>query len=187
MGEEAPAAGGFSHQFHPQTYSFTLDKAQRDSGMTLANQWPGWYRGFKRYAITTGLFTKENNVQVNNLTNAMGSCADEILTTLRVDEETKEYKDLIKQIEDFFKVRRNVLVERQKFNKRIQGRKDDGRTVEETIETFINGLYTLAETCNCGTLKDEFIRDRIIAGVKDERLSDTFVQQDDLTLTNLSG
>ena len=27
MGEEAPAAGGFSRQFHPQTYSFTLDKA----------------------------------------------------------------------------------------------------------------------------------------------------------------
>ena len=61
--------------------------------------------------------------------------------------------------------------------------KDDGHTVEETIETFINGLYTLAETCNYGTLKDELIRDRIIAGVKDERLSDILVQQDDLTLT----
>ena len=96
--------------------------------MMLANQWPGWYRGFKRYAITTGLFTKENNVQVNNLTNAMGSCADEILTTLRVDEETVEYKELIKQIEDFFKVRRNILVERQKFNKRIQGRKEAVRS-----------------------------------------------------------
>ena len=33
MGEEAPAAGGFSRQFHPQTYSFTLDKAQRESGI----------------------------------------------------------------------------------------------------------------------------------------------------------
>ena len=108
MGEEALAAGGFSHQFHPQTYSFTLDKVQWDSGMTLTNQWPGWYRGFKRYAITTGLFTKENNVQVNNLTNAMGSCADEILTTLRVDEETIEYEELITQIEDFFKVRRTL-------------------------------------------------------------------------------
>ena len=32
----------------------------------------------------------------------MGSCADKILTTLRVDEETIEYKELIKQIEDFF-------------------------------------------------------------------------------------
>ena len=183
MGKEASAAGGFSRQFHPQTYSFTLDKVQQDSGMTLANQWPGWYRGFKHYAITTGLFTKENNVQVNNLTNAMGSCADEILTTLRVDEETIEYKELIKQIEHFFKVRRNILAERQKFNKRIHGRKEDGRTVEETIETFINGLYALAETCKYDTLKDEFIRDRIIAGVKDERLSDILVQQDDLTLT----
>ena len=38
MGEEASAAGGFSCQFHPQTYSFTLDIAQRDSGMMLANQ-----------------------------------------------------------------------------------------------------------------------------------------------------
>ena len=78
-----------------------------------------------------------------------------------------------------------MLAERQIFNKRIQGGKDDGRTVEETIETFINGLYTLAETCSYSTLKDKFIRDRIIAGVKDERLSDTLVQQDDLTLTKL--
>ena len=103
MAEEASAAGGFSCQFHPQTYSFTFDKAQWDSGMMLANQWPGWYRGFKHYAITMELFTKENNVQVNNLANAMGSCADEILTTLRADEETIEYKELIKQIEIFSK------------------------------------------------------------------------------------
>ena len=107
--------------------------------------------------ITTGLFTKENNVQVNNLTNAMGSCADEILTTLRVDEAIIEYKELIKQIEYFFKVRRNILAERQKFNKRIQGRKDDSRTVEETIETFINVLYTLAETCNYGMMNSSVI------------------------------
>ena len=59
------------------------------------------------------------------------------------------------------------IVRETKFNKRIQGRKEIGRTVEETIETFINGLYTLAETCNYGTLKDEFINDRITARVKD--------------------
>ena len=180
--DSTAAAGGINRQFHAQTYSPTLDKAQRDSQLSLANQWPSWYRGFKRYAISTGLFLKNNEVQVNNLTVAMGSCADEILTTLRVNEEEIDYKELIKKIEDFFNVRRNVLAERQKFNKRIQGKREDGKVVEETVEEFINGLYTLAETCEYGELKDEFIRDRIIAGVKDEHLSDSLVQQDSLTL-----
>ena len=147
-----PFIGYVIHKHSPLTGNkvCAVPRTAYITGMMLVNQWPGWYRGFKHYAITTGLFTKENSMQVNNLTNAMGSCADEILTTLRVDEETIKYKELIKQIEDFFKVRRNILAERQKFNKRIQGRKDDGRTVEETIKTFINGLCTLAETCNYG-------------------------------------
>lgn len=180
--ENRPTVPGINRQFHAQTYSLPLDRAQKESGQSLSNVWPSWYHGFKRYAVTTGLFLKDNNVQVNNLTNAMGSCADDILTTLRIDEDTIQYKTLIGKVETFFKVRRNVLAERQKFNKRVQGRQEDGRTVQESVEEFINSLYTLAETCEYGELKDELIRDRIIAGVKDERLSDQLVQQDDLKL-----
>ncbi len=175
-------AAGINRKYHAQTYAITLDKAMKDSGLSLANQWQSWYRGFKRYAISTGLFLKNNVVQVNNLTTAMGTCADDILITLRVDEETIEYGALIKKIEDFFKVRHNVLAECQKFNKRCQGKKEDGRAVDETVEDFINSLYTLAETCEYGELKDELIRDRIIAGAKEEKLSDLLVQKDDLKL-----
>jgi hypothetical protein len=78
-------AAGINRQYHAQTYALTLDKAMKDSGLSLANQWQAWYRRFKRYAISTGLFLKNNEVQVNNLTTAMGMCADDILITLRVD------------------------------------------------------------------------------------------------------
>ena len=181
-GNSSTATDGINRQFHTQMYNKPLDQAQHESGQSLANLWPSWYRGFKRYATTTGLYIKDNKVQVNNLTNAMGTCADDILTTLRIDEDTIEYSQLIKKIEEFFNVRRNVLAERQKFNKRVQNLKEDGRQMDETIEEFINSVYTLAETCEYGTMKDEFIRDRIIAGVKDERLSDLLVQQNELTL-----
>ena len=96
-GNSSTATDGINRQFHTQMYNKPLDQAQHESGQSLANLWPSWYRGFKRYATTTGLYIKDNKVQVNNLTNAMGTCADDILTTLRIDEDTIKYSQLIKK------------------------------------------------------------------------------------------
>ena len=62
-------------------------------------------------------------------------------------------------------VRCNVIFERAKFNRR---RQEKG----ETVDTFIIALHTLAEHCNFGTLTDEMIRDRIVVGLLDAKLSE---------------
>ena len=62
-------------------------------------------------------------------------------------------------------VRQNVIFQRAKFNRR---RQEDGKTVD----TFITALHTLAEHCDYGTLKDEMIRDRIVVGLQDSKLSE---------------
>ena len=80
-------------------------------------------------------------------------------------EETVQYDNLIDEIETYFKIRRNNLVNRAKFNRRTQGKNEDGKMVpQEPIDTFINSLYLLADDCDYGVLKDEFIRNRIILG-----------------------
>lgn len=52
----------------------------------------------------------------------------------------------------------------------------------ETVDAFVTALYGLGEHCNNGTLHDELIRDRIVVGLADMRLSERMQMQKDLDL-----
>ena len=71
-------------------------------------------------------------------------------------------------------MRRNVIFERARFNRRIQ---HEG----QSAETYISDLYELSEFCNYGDLKDEMLRDRLVVGIRDTGLSEKM--QTDPTLT----
>jgi len=105
----------------------------------------------------------------------MGNQADDILTTLRIDETKSSYDEMKAALNQYFGSHRNILVERARFNRRIQR---EG----EPIDSFIQDLYRLAEECNYSNLKEELIRDRIIVGVTDECLSDRLQSKADLDL-----
>ena len=92
-----------------------------------------------------------------------------------MDEETASYEEIKKSLNDCFAARRNTIVERVHFNKRSQ-------KPEESVDTFIQDLYRLADNCDYGTLKDDLIRDRIVVGVLDDSLSDRLQSKGTLTL-----
>ncbi len=69
----------------------------------------------------------------------------------------------------------NVIFERAQFNSR---RQHDG----ETVEAYITAVHKLAENCGFGLLKEELIRDRIVVGIRDKRLSEQLQMDSDLTL-----
>ena len=140
-----------------------------------AEHWPKWLNRFERYRIASQLHTKTNHEQVSTMLYSMGDCADDILSTLCIDETRATYDEVKQAFEDHFKSRRNVMVERARFNKRVQQK-------GEPVDTFIQHLYKMAEYCNYGTLKEELIRDRIVVGVHDDRLSDKLQAKADLTL-----
>ena len=71
-------------------------------------------------------------------------------------------------------VRHNVIFGQAKFN---QHRQD-----VETVNTFIMTSRTLTEHCNFGTLRDEMIRDRILIGFIDAKLSEKLQLDQELTL-----
>lgn len=54
---------------------------------------------------------------------------------------------------------------RARFNRRKQEN-------NETVDEFITDLYHLAENCEYGALQDELIRDRIVVGIRDSKLSE---------------
>ena len=68
-----------------------------------------------------------------------------ILTTTISDADRKKYENVMLKFDEFFKVRRNVIFERARFNRRVQ---KEG----ESADQFITALYELIETCEYGDL-----------------------------------
>lgn len=123
----------------------------------------------------SGLKEKSPEEQVSSFLYCIGECANDIIKTLNIDEEKTTYEEVKSAINNYFEVRRNVIVERVKFNKRVQ-------QPGEPIDSFIQDLYRIADDCEYGVLKNELIRDRIIVGVLDDALSDKLQSNTKLTL-----
>ena len=139
-------------------------------------EWAKWSRRFERFRQASGLETEDEIKQINTLIYAMGDEADDILKSFQLTATQKKKYDVIKErFENYFVVKRNVIFERVKFNRRIQAK-------GETVDTFVTALYCLAEYCGYGTLQDEMIRDRIVVGLKDVKLSERLQTDPDLTL-----
>ena len=140
------------------------------------DEWPRWKRRFEQFRLASGLSAESGDRQVSTLLYCMGENAEDILASTNIpDDDRKQYASVVKQFDDFFKVRKNVIFERARFNRRCQA-------AGETAEQFITSLYTLAESCDYGDLKDQMIRDRIVVGIRDQSQSERLQMDADLTL-----
>ena len=144
---QIPLPGDFEEANSPQT----------------ADAWPKWLHRFDRYRVASELNNKSQTEQVSTLLYAMGDSADDILQTLRLDEGTVSYEEIKKSLNDHFAERRNVIVERVRFNKRSQ-------IAGGSVNTFIQDLCRLADNCDYGVLKDGLIRDRVLDDSPSDRL-----------------
>ena len=114
--------------------------------------------------------------QVNTLLYCLGEEADAVLaSTHATEEERKSYDSVLGKFDSFFKVRKNVIFERARFNHRNQ-------LDSESAEQYIMELYTLAENCDFNELKEDMIRDRLVVGIKDSALSERLQLDSNLTL-----
>ena len=139
-------------------------------------EWTRWKRRFDRYRSVSGLNTKDDAAQINTLIYCMGDDAEDILVSFSLSEEdAKKYGTVEKKFDDHFNPRKNVIFERAKFNSRKQ---EDG----EPVESFITELYKLSEHSNYGDMRNEMIRDRIVVGIRDARLSERLQLDHKLTL-----
>ena len=137
---------------------------------------PNWIRRYSRYRIASGLDKKDDSIQVNLLLYTMGDEADDIMTSFIFDspDDNVKYDKVKEKIDNHFVVRRNTIYERAKFNQRVQG-------ADEPVDSFITALYCLVEYCEYGSLRDEMIRDRLVVGLQNAKLSERL--QMDATLS----
>ena len=131
---------------------------------------------FERFRTLSELNEKDEVTQINTLIYTMGDQAEDILNSFKLNAtQLKEYKIIKEKFDSYFVVRRNIIYERAKFNRRVQ---NDNESVEE----FINSLHVLAEHCGYGDLHDQMIRDRIVVGLEDGNVSQRLQLDPDLTL-----
>ena len=139
-------------------------------------EWPRWIKRFESFRQASDLAIKSEEVQVSTLVYSLGDKAEDILTSFNLKEdELKEYATVKGKFESYFVKRRNTIYERARFNSRSQGE-------NESVDEFIADLYRLAENCGYGTLHDELVRDRIVVGIKDGKLSEKLQLEAGLTV-----
>ena len=100
----------------------------------------------------------------------------DILTSLKLtQDELKKYDAVKAKLDSYFVIRRSVIFERSKFNKRVQ-------LENETVDSFVTDLHCMAEHCQFGDINDELIRDRLVVGLRDTRLAERLQLDPELTL-----
>lgn len=131
---------------------------------------------FNRFRITSGLETQADKNQVNALIQTMGEEAVDILFSLHLSPvEAIEYDTVKTKLDAHFVTRRNVIFERAKFNLRQQ-------ETGESPNSFHTVLHCLAEHTGYGALHDEIVRDRLVVGLRDKRLSEQLKLDPELTI-----
>ena len=84
---------------------------------------------------------------------AMGDEAEDIILSFNLTkEDSKKYSVMKDKFESYFMKRKNIIYQKANFNARKQEN-------EESVDTFITSLYSLAENCMFGNPHDSMIRD----------------------------
>ena len=98
------------------------------------------------------------------------------MSTKATADNRKEYKKVMHKLDEFFKVRRNVIFERARFSRRDQ-------LPGETAEEYITALYSMIDACEYDErFKDEMLRDCLVVGIRDKALSERLQMDADLKL-----
>ena len=87
----------------------------------VVDQWPQWKRRFEECRSATALDAESETRLVSVLLYCMGKTAGDVLMSTKISEEDrKKYSSVLSKFDEFFDVRRNVILERAKFNRRNQ-------------------------------------------------------------------
>lgn len=129
---------------------------------------------WERFRAASDLTSKSEARQISTLLYCMGTKAEDIYSRF-VHAAEEKHDDVIAHFDQHFALKRNIIFERVQFNRRVQ-------EPRETADEFIVALHKLADTCDYGTLRDQLVRDRLVAGLRDARLSERLQLDPELTL-----
>ena len=131
---------------------------------------------FEQFASKPGLDKDDEARRISTLLYCLGEEADDVLSSTNISSADRvKYDKVVGKLDEYFQVRKNIIYERARFNKRDQL---DGETAKE----YITVLYSLVKTCEYKEMQDEMLHDRLVVGILDKAMSKKLQLQVDLTL-----
>ena len=85
------------------------------------DDWLRWKRRFEQFRVASGLTEEGAEKQVSTLLYCLEEEADAVLASTNIkDDKRKVYATVLQKFDDFFKVRKNIIYERARFNRQNQ-------------------------------------------------------------------
>ncbi|XP_013133755.1 PREDICTED: uncharacterized protein LOC106099688 [Papilio polytes] len=144
------------------------------NGDNAAEKWKQWRLRFEIFMDANEIRKYPNEKQTAILLNAIGDEGISIFQSFNVDRNVIKLEDLLHKFDEKFNPHTNVTVERYNFFTRSQ--KED-----ESLEDYLTLLNNLASNCNFGQLKDELIKDMLVIGIKNTKIKERLLQEENLT------
>ena len=145
----------------------------------LASNWKQWKKVWQRYEIAAGIYKQEDLVRVSTLLSVIGEDAIRAFDTFVWREGQKEdsINDVLTKFDEYCEPRTQVIYERYCFNNRKQ-------EAGESISAYVTELRVIAKNCAHDEITpDEILRDRLVLGVRDDKVRERLLRVNDLTLS----
>ena len=144
----------------------------------VATNWKAWKKVWSRYEIATGISKQEPLVRVSTLLSVIGEDATKAFDAFEwgEDEDETKIEHVLAKFDAYCEPRTQVIYERYRFNNRKQ---EPG----ENIAAYLTELRTIAKNCQHEDITpEEILRDRIVLGIRDDKMRERLLRCNDLTL-----
>ena len=140
------------------------------------DEWPRWRRRYEQFQVTSGLAAEAAAKQVSTFLYCIEEEVESVVAAMNaMEDDQKDYVTIAGKFNAFFNVRRNIIFERARFNRR-------NHQSGESAEQYIMALYSFGANCNYGALENEMIRDRLVVGIRDAAMLEKHQLDAELTL-----
>ena len=146
----------------------------------LATNWNAWKKAWTRYEVATGVDKQEQLVRVSTLLSVIGEDATKAFDAFELGETEDDSKieNVLAKFDEYCEPRTQVIYECYRFNNRNQ---EPG----ESIASYLTELRTIAKNCQHESITpDEILRERIVLGIRDDKMRERLLRLNDLTLQN---
>ncbi|UYV77603.1 K02A2.6-like, partial [Cordylochernes scorpioides] len=143
-----------------------------------AENWRFFKSQWDNYQVATELNKKDNNVIRATFLSLIGKdCFNVFLNLDLKEDENNSLPKIIEALNNHFTPQKNVIYERYIFN-------TSNQEENEGIDSYTNRLRGLASSCEYDILTEELIRDRIVLGIKDNRVRKKLLMEPKLNLSS---
>ena len=142
----------------------------------MAMNWKAWYSAFDIYATASGVVNKPEKVQCCIFLHVAGAEAQKVYRTLEMDTNDKDkLEPLVAAFREYCEGKTNLTITRYQFNSFNQ--------TTEHMDEYIRELQNKVTYCDYGPVEKSILCDRLICGVKSNKLRDKLLQTANISLT----